>query len=107
LAEDPSANDLIYLHKYFQIFSYFISQDIEISKKPGSSWQQHYYHVHPLAPDIAPGISVGTAYVFEVSLLLVKEGHCIRVRSASPFVSHLLCDSHSSPHRFYTLHPPW
>jgi hypothetical protein len=24
LAEDPSANDLIYLHKYFQIFSYFI-----------------------------------------------------------------------------------
>jgi hypothetical protein len=65
------------------------------------------YHVHPLAPDIAPGISVGTAYVFEVSLLLVKEGHCIRVRSASPFVSHLLCDSHSSPHRFYTLHPSW
>jgi hypothetical protein len=35
LAEDPSASDLIYLHKYFQIFSYFISQDTpKIQKMP-------------------------------------------------------------------------
>jgi hypothetical protein len=42
-----------------------------------------------------------TAYVFEVSLLLVEEGH--RIRSASPFVSRL---SHSSPHYVYALRPP-
>src|SRR6266581_833495 len=27
LAEDPPASEVIYLHKYFQIFNYFISQD--------------------------------------------------------------------------------
>jgi hypothetical protein len=30
LAENPLAFDLIYLHKYLQMFSYFISQDIEV-----------------------------------------------------------------------------
>ena len=33
LAEDPLAPDLIYLHKYFQIFIYFISQDMTKSQK--------------------------------------------------------------------------
>ena len=33
LAKDPSAPDLIYLHKYFQIFIYFISQDMAKSRK--------------------------------------------------------------------------
>ena len=28
LAEDPLAPDLIYFHKYFQTFIYFISQDM-------------------------------------------------------------------------------
>ncbi|SRR6266702_3761253 len=34
LAEDPPASEVIYLHKYFQIFNYFISQD---SKNVGLS----------------------------------------------------------------------
>ena len=33
LTEDPSAPDLIYLYKYFQIFIYFISQDMTKSRK--------------------------------------------------------------------------
>ena len=33
VAEDPSAPDLIYLYKYFQIFIYFISQDMTKSRK--------------------------------------------------------------------------
>ena len=33
LAEDPSAPNLIYLHGYFQIFIYFISQDMTKSQK--------------------------------------------------------------------------
>jgi hypothetical protein len=36
LAEDPSASDLIYLHNYFQIFIYFIYQDMIKSKNIGS-----------------------------------------------------------------------
>ena len=34
MAEDPPASEVIYLHKYFQIFNYFISQD---SKNVGLS----------------------------------------------------------------------
>ena len=60
------------------------------------------YRAHPLAQDIAPGIAVGKAYVFEVSLLLVDEGIASEVRS---FVSRFLCDSHSSLHCVYALRP--
>jgi hypothetical protein len=46
-----------------------------------------HWRAHPLAPDIAladSGLSVGTVYVFEVSLLLVEEGIASNSRCVLP-----------------------
>ena len=52
LAEDPSAPDLIYLHKYFQICIYFISQDMT------KSWKQAAWATATLARGESPGTSI-------------------------------------------------
>ena len=46
LAEDPLAPDLIYVHKYFQIFIYFISQDMTKSQKQAAQTTATLHEEH-------------------------------------------------------------
>jgi len=75
LAEDPPASEVIYLHKYFQIFNYFISQD---SKNIGLSCRNTTLEAMPfetIALDFITKLPTSQGYD---SILTVTDHNCTK-----------------------------
>src|SRR6266702_2657885 len=75
LAEDPPASEVIYLHKYFQIFNYFISQD---SKNIGLSCRNTTLEAMPfetIALDFITKLPTSQGYD---SILTIMDHDCTK-----------------------------